>query len=66
MPREIRFTEADFERAFAEAGVDFDSLTEAEWRQFENAFMEGTDWSYVAKIAADYIAWDREEAEFND
>jgi len=58
--RQIRFTSDDFEPLFAQEGVDFHSLTDAEWRSFENMFIEGTAWSSVAQEAAWVIKADRE------
>lgn len=57
--REIRFTRDDFEWYFENEGLDFDSLTDDEWRRFENMFMEGTGWDEVARIAASEIKIDR-------
>ena len=54
--RSITFTLEDFASAFKEAGLDPNSLTDYEWRKFEDAFLAGTHWNEVAEIAADVIA----------
>ena len=54
--RSITFTLEDFASAFKEAGLDANSLTDYEWRKFEDAFLAGTHWDEVAEIAADVIA----------
>src|SRR5207249_8781904 len=42
--RSISFTLEDFASAFKEAGLDANSLTDYEWRKFEDAFLAGTHW----------------------
>lgn len=53
--RSITFTMQDFADAFDTAGIDPDSLTDYEWRKFEDAFMAGTHWDEVAKYAAEVV-----------
>ena len=59
--RRIIFTVNDFEPLFAEEGIDFLSLTETEWRSFENMFGDGTAWSDVVRDAAWTIKMERKE-----
>jgi len=58
--RQIRFSNLDFEDIFKAEGIDFYSLSEDEWRSFENMFMEGIQWSEVASIAASTIKFHRD------
>jgi len=58
--RKILFTAEDFEPFFAAEGIDFLSLNEAEWRQFENMFMEGISWTEVVDAAVWTIKMDRD------
>jgi len=58
--RRILFTAEDFEPLFQAEGIDFLTLDEWEWRQFENMFMTGTDWDSVVKDAAWTIKMDRD------
>ena len=58
--RQIRFTNEDFEAIFDREGIDFYSLTESEWRAFENMFVEGIGWTEVASTAAWTIKLDRD------
>ncbi len=58
--RRIVFTNEDFEDIFAKEGIDFYSLSEAEWRKFVNMFLEGTAWTEVALEAAWNIKLDRD------
>lgn len=58
--RRIIFTAEDFEPIFAREGIDFLSLDNWEWSQFENMFMTGTAWTEVAKDAAWTIKLGRE------
>jgi hypothetical protein len=55
----VTFHSDDFEPAFVAAGIDISSVTEHEWRRFENMFLDGTGWSEVAETAAEEIAWER-------
>lgn len=59
MKLKICFVAEDFEPALTKAGLELDSITNSEWTQFENMFIEGTHWSYVAEIAAEEIAYER-------
>ncbi len=54
--RTITLTMDDFASAFASAGIDPNSLTDYEWRKFEDAFLDGTHWDEVAEHAADVVA----------
>ena len=56
----ITFVADDFEEAFTKAGIDPATLTEYEWRKFEDAFLTGCDWTEAAEIAADTIVARRE------
>lgn len=56
MQRSITFTMEDFAPALAAAGLDPNSLTDYEWRKFENAFMAGTHWDEIASLAAEIVA----------
>lgn len=60
--RVILFNNHDLDPLFEAAGIDPDSLTRDEWRQFYNAFLEGTGWFEVAQIAAETIKYMRLEA----
>lgn len=54
--RRITFTLADFAPAFDAAGIDdANSLSDYEWRKFEDAFMESTHWDEVARYAAEVV-----------
>jgi hypothetical protein len=57
--RQIRFVRDDFEPFFEAYDVKWDSLTDDEWRSFENMFMSGIQWSEVADIAASTVAYER-------
>lgn len=52
----ITFIADDFAPAFDLAGIDLDSVTEYEWRKFEDAFLAGTHWDEVAQHAAEVVA----------
>ncbi len=60
--RRITFTMEDFAPAFEAAGIDPGSLTDYEWRKFEDAFMTGTHWDEIAGYAAAVVAELRVEA----
>jgi hypothetical protein len=59
--RRILFTAEDFEPLFESEGIDFLTLDEGECHQFENMFLDGTQWSQVVKDAAWTIKLDREK-----
>ena len=51
--RQITFTlNEDLAPAFASIGLDPATLTDYEWRKFEDAFCAGTHWDEVAEEAA--------------
>ncbi len=54
--RSIKFTMEDYAPAFETAGIDPGSVTDDEWRKFEDAFMAGTHWDEVAGHAAEVVA----------
>jgi hypothetical protein len=56
MERSITFAVEDLALAFQSVGIDFASVTDDEWRKFEDAFVAGTDWDEVARHAADVVA----------
>ena len=60
-PRQIRFSKDDFDPFFESEGIDPDTLTDSEWRAFENMFVEGTGWTEVAREAAWNINQEREQ-----
>ena len=57
--RTIRFGPNDFDPFFETAGIEPNTLTATEWRQFENMFMEGIFWAEVTMTTAETIAWYR-------
>jgi hypothetical protein len=56
MEQRITFSIQDFASAFEAVGIEVDSLTDDEWRKFEDAFLAGTHWDEVAEHAADVVA----------
>jgi hypothetical protein len=56
MERKVTFTMEDLAPALKAAGIDPDSLTDYEWRKFEEAFVAGTHWDEVAGYAAEVVA----------
>lgn len=59
--RSIMFALEDFAPALAAAGIDPNSLTDYEWRKFEDAFLAGTHWDEIASYAAEVVAMLRAE-----
>lgn len=55
----------DFAPALQAAGIDPRSITDDEWRKFEDAFLTGTHWDEVAETAAEIVAQLRQAAGTN-
>ncbi len=57
--RTIIFSREDFAPIFQNLGIRFKSITDSEWEDFYNMFLEGTHWSEVANYAASEIKYQR-------
>jgi hypothetical protein len=59
--RRVVFTfDDDFAEIIEAQGIDPNTVTDDEWRQFENMFFAGTEWADVAETAAQVLAGERD------